>query len=60
MSGGGASTINVYSHMGQGAMADPYFKDGPGIVAPKNFYGAPDRAPTYRYDKTYSTIALAL
>lgn len=41
-SGGGASTFNVYSHLGQGAVEDPYSKDGPMIVAPRNFYGATD------------------
>lgn len=38
-SGGGASTFNVYSHLGQGAAVDPYSQAGPSIVAPSNFYG---------------------
>eukprot|EP00904_Undaria_pinnatifida_P005946 jgi/Undpi1/2481/HiC_scaffold_13.g05860.m1 len=41
-SGGGASTFNVYSHLGQGAVTDPYSKDGPTIVAPRSFYRAID------------------
>lgn len=46
-SGGGASSFNVYSHLGQGAMSDPYAKEGLAIVAPNNFYGA-DRSPNNR------------
>lgn len=41
-SGGGASTFNVFSHLGQGAVESPFNQDSVATVAPRNFYGATD------------------
>ncbi|CAM9528096.1 unnamed protein product [Ectocarpus sp. 13 AM-2016] len=51
-SGGGSSTFNVYSHLGQGDVDNPYEQHNLAVVAPRDFHGTTDpinhRSSTHR------------